>query len=856
VDILGPNGRTTGLRLQSDLRRIALDSTQRRRYAPLAALALLAGTAFPVTLLAAEGEGGQAPPLSVGVSKGQRSLRLGDITVRQTGASIVNQRAITFAGSRTVVMVWDEYAGAQKSSWFALSLDGGRSVAQVTETPNVVRLRYATFDPLTGTPAIPEELKAGPENELFLVQFVSTPVEEMRGEVRAAGGNILWFLTENTHLVRMTPEARAKVATLPSVRWIGPCHPAYRVDEETRARIVAGEPIDGRFSISVNTVGPFEQELLAAVIGKMGGTVHLLTREQYRTEATINREQLLALLHRNEVGFIDPMGPMEEDMDLVRQMGGAVPLLSGAGFLGQGVRGEVFDGGCLLNHQQWNGQAPLVRTTNVTDAHGTACYGINFGTGTGNAQATGLLPMREQGMISRYQDTNQSGLGTGTNSRFSLNQAAVNPALQWRSCYQTSSVGSPRVTTYTTVSQEVDDYLFRIDYLSFQSQSNAGTRDSRPQAWAKNIISIGGIDPKETATLSDDDRSTGASVGPSADLRVKPDLAHSYGIINGTSSGGVFTTYTTGTTSYGQFNGTSSATPIAAGHGGLLLQMWHQGVWTINGVPTGGAATVFDSRPKSTTAKALLINGAYRYPINPATNPDNNMYRGYVGWGLPSLISLYNDRAKFKIVNADDPLTNAQVRSYQLTVGAGEPEFRATMVYPDPAPTTLAGQNRVNDLTLKVTDPNSVIYWGNNGMVPTGISVPGQIAGANYSTPGGSANTYDPVENVFVQNPTAGTWTVEIIASQVVADGYLATPAIDAVYSLVVSNVTLGPAPCYANCDGSTDAPILNVADFTCFLNKYAAGDAFANCDGSTTAPVLNVADFTCFLNQYSAGCP
>jgi hypothetical protein len=63
-------------------------------------------------------------------------------------------------------------------------------------------------------------------------------------------------------------------------------------------------------------------------------------------------------------------------------------------------------------------------------------------------------------------------------------------------------------------------------------------------------------------------------------------------------------------------------------------------------------------------------------------------------------------------------------------------------------------------------------------------------------------------------------------------------------------------SPCYANCDGSTQAPILNVADFTCFLQKYAAGDPYANCDSSTQPPVLNVADFTCFLQKYAAGCP
>jgi hypothetical protein len=61
---------------------------------------------------------------------------------------------------------------------------------------------------------------------------------------------------------------------------------------------------------------------------------------------------------------------------------------------------------------------------------------------------------------------------------------------------------------------------------------------------------------------------------------------------------------------------------------------------------------------------------------------------------------------------------------------------------------------------------------------------------------------------------------------------------------------------CYANCDQSTLAPVLNVNDFTCFLNKFAANDLFANCDRSTIAPVLNVNDFTCFLNKFAAGCP
>jgi hypothetical protein len=72
----------------------------------------------------------------------------------------------------------------------------------------------------------------------------------------------------------------------------------------------------------------------------------------------------------------------------------------------------------------------------------------------------------------------------------------------------------------------------------------------------------------------------------------------------------------------------------------------------------------------------------------------------------------------------------------------------------------------------------------------------------------------------------------------------------------LVDNVTVASGPaCYANCDGSTAVPILNIADFVCFQQRFAAGDSYANCDGSTAAPVLNIADFVCFQQQFAAGC-
>jgi hypothetical protein len=65
--------------------------------------------------------------------------------------------------------------------------------------------------------------------------------------------------------------------------------------------------------------------------------------------------------------------------------------------------------------------------------------------------------------------------------------------------------------------------------------------------------------------------------------------------------------------------------------------------------------------------------------------------------------------------------------------------------------------------------------------------------------------------------------------------------------------VVAAPVPCQADCDASG---ALTANDFTCFVNKFAAGDPYANCDGSTADPRLTGNDFLCYLNRFAAGCP
>jgi hypothetical protein len=286
-------------------------------------------------------------------------------------------------------------------------------------------------------------------------------------------------------------------------------------------------------------------------------------------------------------------------------------------------------------------------------------------------------------------------------------------------------------------------------------------------------VSVGGVNHFNTLSKTDDHWGSGGSIGPAADGRIKPDLTHFYDQI--------FTTTTTSTYT-ANFGGTSGATPITCGYFGLLFQMWGQAIFN-NALPFPGG-TVFQNRPHCTLAKALMINNASQYNWL-AGGQNADLTRVRQGWGMADVKRVYDYRLKTFYVNETDVLTNLQSKIYQLTVNAGEPELKATMVYLDPAGAVSASQHRKNDLSLKVTSPSATVYWGNNGLT----------AGL-WSTSGGVANNKDTVENVFVQNPQAGVWTVEVIGSDINTDARVETVGvIDADFALVVSGVETCPPP-------------------------------------------------------------
>jgi hypothetical protein len=341
----------------------------------------------------------------------------------------------------------------------------------------------------------------------------------------------------------------------------------------------------------------------------------------------------------------------------------------------------------------------------------------------------------------------------------------------YKAVYQSNSWGGSLTTAYTTISAEMDDILFINDFTLLNSQSNNGNQSSRPQAWAKNVVSIGGIRHFNTASFTDDRWQSGASVGPAADGRIKPDLAHFYDSVFTTSNSSDIG-YTSG------FGGTSAATPITAGHFGIFFQMWHAQAF---GNETGGGATVFDSRPHMSTTKAVMINSAEQWDM---TIPGTDVTRVRQGFGRADLNNLYAYRKNMLIKNETDVLRNLESKSYSIEVASlFRLPLKITMVYTDPMGSPGATRARLNDLSLKVTAPDGTIYWGNVGL---------GVGGGMWSTPGGTANIVDTVENVFIERPAPGVYTIEVIASDLVADARLETPGvIDADFALVASGPPL-----------------------------------------------------------------
>lgn len=627
---------------------------------------------------------------------------------------------------------------------------------------DLVRLVMAQFDPRDGVPAYDGALAAPADTRLHLVQFQTQVLPAYRDAIVAAGAQILHFVPGNCLLVRGDAKALAAVRALPCVRWTGAMANAWKLDADARQFVLAGA---GAREWNLVLAAKSDRARLAERITAIGGTVTALCDGSTMLRASLTPAQLRLLFADDTVVFVDVATEAGVDMDNARIQGGGVYVETMAGYNGQGVLAEITEG-FEETHPDFAGRV-IVRGANTVQTHGHCTAGIVAGAGAGNIAARGMLSQAS---------VVENGYYPSTTVHYANIVGSVDPTSPTKSMQATSSWGSAQTTQYTSVSQSVDDALFDADFVRTQSMSNLGTQSVRPEAWPKNTISVGGVKHGNNSNPADDNWTNGASIGPASDGRLKPEVCAYYDNVltsDRTSTAGYNTTAGVAGDYYTAFSGTSSATPIVNGHVGILQQMFTDGLFH-NVLPQPAtAANRFANKPKMATVKALLCNTAAQYPFVGATA---DLSRVKQGWGFPSLQRLYDNRNQLVVLDEYDALQAGQTRGYWIYVAPGTPELRVTMVYSDPAAVALSAVHLINDANLKVTRyADGTSWWGNNG-----------LADGNFSTSGGAPNNRDNIECVYLQNPTAGIYRVEVNALSVPQDGKVETPQVDMDFAMAM----------------------------------------------------------------------
>jgi hypothetical protein len=272
--------------------------------------------------------------------------------------------------------------------------------------------------------------------------------------------------------------------------------------------------------------------------------------------------------------------------------------------------------------------------------------------------------------------------------------------------------------------------------LNGNHPQNSGYDTMETLASAKNILTVGSVAdiPGGYTSSGQVVNSSFSSWGPTDDGRIKPDIVANGETVLSTSANGSYVTK----------SGTSMATPSVTGSIALLREHWQN----LNGTEA----------PSASMLKSLVIHTADE--AGPTPGPD------YVnGWGL------MNSEKAARLISRDHEhdgdfgiretvLMSGQTREFQIFVpgGASNP-LRVTAVWNDPAPLGVPAGNiddptpaLLNDVDLRLISPNGSDAWHPWILNPT-FPTNGAMTGDN---------TRDNVEQVFVESPASGIYTIRL----------------------------------------------------------------------------------------------
>ncbi|MCD4749527.1 MAG: S8 family serine peptidase [Thermoanaerobaculales bacterium] len=251
-------------------------------------------------------------------------------------------------------------------------------------------------------------------------------------------------------------------------------------------------------------------------------------------------------------------------------------------------------------------------------------------------------------------------------------------------------------------------------------------------------------------------------------------------------------------TYYLSMGGTSMANPLTAGAAVLVRQYYEDG-WHANGsdVTNGSAVSGDGFNPSSALVKATMINGAWHMEPgqygtgadqeippdwdSPRDSPNNAEGFGRVdlehslfpgdGFGdqADRVMEIHDISPGLITYNVSNPDPGLDSYTFDVT-GNGDPLI-VTLVWTDPYGAVSAGTELVNNLDLVVNSPSVTRYYPNR-----------------MDWIGGSADTLNNTEQVYVSTPAIGQWSITVRGTAVPGNSVGGTTVQP--YALVISGVS------------------------------------------------------------------
>ena len=208
---------------------------------------------------------------------------------------------------------------------------------------------------------------------------------------------------------------------------------------------------------------------------------------------------------------------------------------------------------------------------------------------------------------------------------------------------------------------------------------------------------------------------------------------------------------------YKYMGGTSMSNPLTAG-GAAVVKDYFSKAFGINATAALVKATLIN------TAVDILDENNDGVNDNDFPIPNN-----HEGWGRINLDAATDGTLQF--AEEGTGLSTGGNAVFQVTTTGGP--LKVTVVWTDYPSTDTATVNLVNDLDLTVSGPSGTFR--------------GNVFSSGWSATGGSADRRNNVENVYIQTPAAGTYTITINGFNI--------PNGPQKYALVVDGGTLGTGP-------------------------------------------------------------